>query len=170
MSALFGPNRRARLSLAWVPLLFVACATYSPASFPPGTPSSQVGQSMGKPTGEYRLPDGGRRLEYARGPMGKHTYMLDFDAQDRLVKWEQVLSEANFLTLPPGMTKQELLERVGHPSDAAYYPRLQQQVWSYRYDNPFCLWLQVNMDASDRVTGAGTAPDPLCTDSRSRMR
>ncbi|HXD06726.1 MAG TPA: hypothetical protein VN680_11780 [Burkholderiaceae bacterium] len=145
-----------------------SCTTYSPSGFSPGTSAAQVEQSMGRPTGEYRNTDGSRTLEFARGPMGKHTYMLDFDAQDRLVKWEQVLNESTFFSLTPGMTSDQVLRRIGHPSDVRYLPRQEEQVWSYRYDTPFCLWFQVNLDKTNHLVGAGNGPDPLCPEGRSR--
>jgi len=57
-----------------------ACTAIAPAAWPPGTPIADVRSTLGGPTGEYRLPDGGTRLEFARGSFGRQTYMLDFDA------------------------------------------------------------------------------------------
>ncbi|HEX3139895.1 MAG TPA: hypothetical protein VHQ87_07560, partial [Rhizobacter sp.] len=70
--------------------LVAACTTYGPQSLPKGSSMDAARAAMGPPTGEMALPDGGRRLEFARGPLGKHTYMLDYDAQGRLQNWEQV--------------------------------------------------------------------------------
>jgi hypothetical protein len=152
------------LHAVW-PLLIAACSSYSPSGLAPGTSAAQAQQSMGKPTGSYELPGGGRRLEFARGPVGIHTFMLDFDAQDRLVRWEQVLTEQHFLELHAGMTKEEVLQRVGHPGNASYFPRQQQNVWSYRYENSFCLVLEIDLDRNERVTSVGHGMDPLCRDA-----
>src|SRR5438105_730822 len=61
-------------------LAFAGCAgTYGPQSLHTGASVDDVAASLGKPTGRYPISGGGERVEYARGPYGKHTYMLDFD-------------------------------------------------------------------------------------------
>lgn len=139
-----------------------ACTAYSPRGLPPGADSAQVIERMGPPTGRYPMPDGGQRLEFARGPFGRHTYMLDFDAQDRLLRSEQVLTENNFYALKIGMTRDEVLRRIGHPSEASYLPRQRHRLWSYRYESPFCVWFQVSLDTADKVAELGNNSDPAC--------
>ena len=118
---------------------------------------------MGPPMARYATPAGGERLEFWRGPYGRHTFMVEFDAQDRMLGWEQVLIEVNFYALRYGMTKDEVLYRIGHPSETQFLTWQQQQLWSYRYVSPFCVWFQVNLDTQDRVVGLGNNNDPICT-------
>jgi hypothetical protein len=143
-------------------LTLAGCAGYSPKGLPPGTSSAQAIEQLGPPTGRHAGENGGVRLEFARGPYGLHTYMLDFDAQDRLLRWEQVLTEENFYALEIGMTKTEVLRRIGRPSNVMFLPRQQHQLWSYRYDTPFCIWFQVSLTTSDRVAELGHNIDPRC--------
>jgi predicted small lipoprotein YifL len=110
-------NPMRRFSLITAGLAMAACASYGPSGLPPGSTVAAVVQDMGPPTEEFPLPGGGRRLEFARGPYGKHTYMLDFDAQGKLVRSEQVLTEANFATIRAGMDKSEVRAKLGIPSD-----------------------------------------------------
>ncbi len=117
---------------------------------------------MGPPTGEYSLPGAGKRLEFARGPFGKHTYMLDFDRGGRLLSWQQVLTEAHFNAVSLGATRDEVLVSLGHPSDERRIPRQGRTLWSYRYEAPVCQWFQVGLDAAGRVVDSGYGPDPLC--------
>ncbi|AKJ28259.1 lipoprotein [Caldimonas brevitalea] len=151
---------------AWV--LSVAtlagCATsYGPGDLKPGTPAAEVIARMGPPTGEYRQPDGPRRLEFARGPFGRHTYMVDLDAQDRVSRWQQVLDERTFNALPVGISRQEVLYRLGRPSHEMVIPRRNERIWSYRYEAVFCQWFQVSLDrTSDKVTETGYNVDPMC--------
>lgn len=153
--------------LAFTPTAFAACAllgactSYGPESLSTGATRDDVARSLGAPTGRHAAP-GGERVEYARGPFGKHTYMLDFDAQGRLTRWEQVLTESRFDTLRAGMTRAELLAAVGRPSDIRRLPYQQRTLWSYRYDTPFCRWFQVSLDTADRVVETGYGPDPRC--------
>ena len=143
-------------------LLAAACSGYGPGALRPGAGTADAVAQMGPPTGRHPLPDGGERLEFARGPYGLHTYMLDFDADGRLRRTEQVLTEENFLALQIGMSKAEVLSRIGRPSQASYLPRQRHQLWSYRYVTPFCIWFQVSLDEADRVAELGHNLDPRC--------
>ena len=59
--------------------------------------------------GSREMRHGTGRLEFARGPYGKHTYMVDFDADGRLLSWEQVLTENNFFQVQIGETKEAVV-------------------------------------------------------------
>lgn len=143
-------------------LLLAACAAYGPGGLTSGTRSADAVAAMGEPSGRHALPDGGQRLEFARGPAGLHTYMLDFDAGDRLVRVEQVLTEQNFEALQIGMSRAEVLRRIGHPGWTRYLPRQRHQLWSYRYETPFCIIFQVSLDPADTVAELGHNNDPAC--------
>lgn len=140
------------------------CASYGPPRIQPGQPADLLPQSMGQPTGRYALPDHGTRLEYARGPMGKHTYMVDVGADGRVAGWQQVLTESNFNAVAEGVPDDELLQRLGRPSERRGGGRQGGEVWSYRYDStPFCQWFQVSV-IDGRVKNTAYGPDPLCDD------
>lgn len=145
-------------------LALTACISYGPQSMAPGTPVETVRQSLGVPTGEFARPDGGRRLEYARGPFGRHTYMIDFDASGRLLRWEQVLTEEKFNTIVAGMDGREVQELIGHSFEQRVVgiAERRQTVWAYRYETPFCQWFQVGIDKQGKVMDTSYGPDPLC--------
>lgn len=153
----------ARRCLGIAALLLGACATsYGPSGLSPGSSADEAVRQMGPPSGRYALDDGGTRLEFARGPMGRHTYMLDFDVSGRLLRVEQVLTETNFYALRPGMTADEVLRRIGHPAEQRYLPRQRHRLWSYRYETPFCIWFQVSLAEDNRVAELGHNLDPAC--------
>jgi hypothetical protein len=154
--------RLGRLAGAGAVALLLGCATYGPPSLQPGASVEDANRALGKPTGEYALPAGGKRLEFARGPFGKHTYMLDFDAQGRMQRWEQVLTEARFNAVLAGMPNDEVLLALGHPSEQSTLSWQRQTVWSYRFETLFCRWFQIGIDVNGRVADTGYAPDPLC--------
>jgi hypothetical protein len=138
------------------------CAsTYSPQSLRTGASVDEVTRTLGPPTARYAHA-GGERVEYARGPYGRHTYMLDFDAQGRLAGWKQVLAEPVFDEIRVGMTRDELLAAIGHPSDTRQLGLQKRTLWSYRYETPFCKWFQVGIDRQDKVVDTGYGPDPMC--------
>lgn len=143
--------------------LLSACATYAPTGVQPGQSAGDVERELGPPTGRYGLPHGGTRLEYARGPWGRHTYMIDLDAGGRVSAVQQVLTEANFGTVLPGATRDEVLVKLGRPSErrGAYGD---VELWQYRYQAIFCQWFVVTMQRDGRVRDAGYVPDPACDD------
>ena len=159
--------RTLTLTSAWftwpLALLLLACATaYGPSGLQLGASADEVLARMGPATARHALPQGGQRLEFARGPQGLHTYMLDFDAQGRLLRSEQVLTEQRFLELRPGMTAEEVRRRIGTPSSERDLPRQRHRLWSYRYETPFCVWFQVSIDTEGRVAELGHNLDPRC--------
>lgn len=148
----------------FVPCLAVvlsACTGYAPGKLAVGDSADEALRQLGSPTGRYALPQGATRLEFARGPFGKHTYMVDVDPQGRVSGWRQVLTENDFNAVVPGMAQDELLKRIGRPSErrsGGYQPG---EVWSYRYESPFCQWFQVSV-ANGLVRDSGYGPDPVC--------
>jgi len=109
---------RSTLALATVAL--GACTALAPGGLPAGTSIGEARASFLGPTGEYPLPGGGTRLEFARGAHGKQTYMLDFDASGRLVASQQVLTERNFATIVPGLPAGEVRMRLGRPRSSTF--------------------------------------------------
>jgi hypothetical protein len=141
--------------------VLVACAGNMPPKDLNGRSEAQVVQAMGQPTGRYPLPDNGRRLEFAKGPAGRETYMIDLDAQGRVVQSDQVLDANHFDVVSPGMKRDDLLRFIGRPCERAGV-RGGGEIWSWRYANNNCLWWQAQVDAQGVVVGAGYAAMPSC--------
>ena len=139
-----------------------ACTSIAPAALPIGAGIAQARAAVFAPTGEYPLPGGGTRLEFARGAHGKQTYLLDFDAAGSLVSSEQVLTEQNFATIVRGLPAAEVRMRLGRPAEVFNVPWQRLQVWNYRYWQGDCVWYQVSIDEVGRVTEAGYGTDPSC--------
>jgi len=102
------------------------------------------------------------RLVYARGPWGRHTWMLDMDAQGRLLRWHQALVIEEMMKLPPGIAAHEILFRIGPPAQRQPRGLKPGQLWSYRYPTNDCLWFQLELDERDLLVVAGTSIDPQC--------
>lgn len=152
----------AALIAALAASLLSACQSYAPDGIKPGTTVAQVQAGMGAPTATFAMPDGGRRLEYRRGPYGKHTYMIDVDATGRVLSATQVLTEAQFARIALGQSRDEVLRAIGHPSDVKVLGWQNRMLWSYRYDAVFCTWYQVSFDTEWKVVDTGYGPDPMC--------
>ena len=158
--------RSAATGAAAAALLGGCASAYGPQSLATGATIGETVAKLGPPTARYAR-DGGERVEFARGPYGRHTYMLDFDAQGRLARWDQVLTEQNFNSVREGETREQVLFAIGHPSDSRPLPVQGRTLWSYRYDAVFCKWFQVGLDASGKVVDTGYGPDPLCDEYQS---
>jgi hypothetical protein len=143
--------------------MLVACANYTP-KVSVGEPLEAVQARNGPPTGIYALSGGGQRMEYARGPFGRHTWMIDVGADGRVAGIEQVLTEARFYEITPGMPADEVLLRLGRPSAVGGGGWQGGQYWSYRYQATFCQWFVIGITPQRQVRDAGMAPDPQCDD------
>lgn len=150
-----------------IPIVLAALAGCAlvPQLPPAGTAEAEVLRAWGPPTGRHALPAGGTRLEYATGPFGRHTWMIDLDTAGRVQRAAQVLDEAHFAALQqraPGMSRDELLRTMGRPGQVRGGGWQGGEVWSWRYPNNDCLWFQVSLGDDTRVTSAAYGNDPLC--------
>ena len=151
-------------NVAWLlPLVLVlsGCVGYGPPADWTGWTAAQIEARMGPP--QTRRPlDGGVRLEYPRGPAGRHTWFIDLDREGRVMRAEQVLTVPNFSRIVPGMSQDEVLQRLGRPGEVQSLARSRGSVWSYRYENTFCLWFQIEMTQAQTVRSAGYGEPPEC--------
>lgn len=149
--------------------LLGGCATSASGGLPPGTNIAEARRALFGPTGEYALPGGGTRLEFAHGGLAKQTYMLDFDDSGTLVASRQVLTESNLSTIAPGMPEAELRRSFGRPVWVFGINHPRGQVWNYRFAGGDCVWYQVTVgDADHRVVESGIGTDPACDGPNNR--
>ncbi len=154
------PMLASRGCSSFAALALAACAGYSPGDLRVGASEAELRARMGEPTGRHDLPPGSL-VEYARGPMGKHTYMVEVDAAGRVVGWQQVLTEANFDAVAIGAAQAEVRRKLGRPSETRTGWRGVGEVWSYRYETVFCRWFQVWL-VEGRVREASYGEDWMC--------
>lgn len=153
--------RRTVLPLAGAVWLAAGCAL---APKPPqaGETEADALVALGQPTGRYTLPGGAQRLEFARGPAGRTTWMVDLGADGRVLAAAQVLDAAHFGQVSDGLPRDDLLRLLGRPANrqAEWQGR---ETWSWRYETNDCLWFRVTLSADGRVLGGGSfMPDPVC--------
>lgn len=94
----------------------------------PGMPQAEVEKGMGKPTVVVPLPEGGTRLVYSQQPAGQQVWHMDFDAQHKLTRVEQVLDTNHFFALRNGVdTKDDVYRMFGPPAkvEGVYSWRIQ---------------------------------------------
>ncbi len=92
-----------------------------------------VRKSAGKPETVRQEADGGKRLEYPRGPMGANTYFVTMDAAGKVQAVDQVLTAQNIAKIVPGMSKDEVRRILGKPTQISHFALKKEDVWSWRW-------------------------------------
>ena len=151
---------RPALPASLATVLVAACASPLPG---PDTPQAEVLRVWGPPSARYALQPVGQRLEYASGPFGRTTWMIDLADDGRVAQARQVLTEAEFLRLQsaPALSGDAVLRWIGTPGERRG-ARGGGQTWSWRYPTNDCLWFQVSLDAGGQVLGSAFGIDPVC--------
>jgi hypothetical protein len=114
-------------------LALAGCAALEPPSFAPGTGMSEVESRMGKPKGVVRAPDGDTVWQYPNGPVGQTTYMVRFGPDQRTKSVYQALTLQQFAKIQRGITRDEVRLLLGPPGETMSFSRMNEEVWSYRY-------------------------------------
>ena len=149
-------------------LLTAALAACAPLQ-PPRSEQEAL-QTWGAPTSRYTLPDGAQRLEYATGPYGRATWMMDVGPQgsasgDRpVLRMRQVLTDTELMALQAAMPMPAaaLLQWIGRPGETRHGGRAGGRVWGWRYQTNDCLWFLVSVDDAGTAQSAAFMPDPRC--------
>lgn len=152
--------RIAILSLLGLSML-TACSSYAPPANLSGISRDDLVARMGQPDMVSQTATGSK-LEFPRGPMGHHTWFVYLDPTGHANRAEQVLIESNFSLITPGMTSDEVRQRLGRPSETQGLGRSRGAVWSYRYENQFCQWFQVEIAQDQKVRSTGYGEPPEC--------
>jgi hypothetical protein len=124
-----------RPAVVLLTLVLAACASYSGGGLQPGEARLEdVLQLMGQPAMRWQDPDGSIQLAYPRGPAGIHTFMVKLGPDGTLKSNANVLDEAGFARIRPGMTQEQVLRALGPPDSGrtAYFKARNDVVWDWR--------------------------------------
>lgn len=124
-----------RILAAILPLALAACAGYSGYGLRPGASTeNDVLRSMGRPALE--LPDrgGGHELFYPRGPLGTQTFVAHVDSSGVLRGIDQVLDDDHFREIHEGQNRDDVLRRIGPPSDHMRFGS-GNEAWIWRFED-----------------------------------
>jgi hypothetical protein len=142
-------------------LVLTACAT--PTSLKPGTSIEAARQSLGRPTAEIKLADGGSRLQYSGQPFAQSVWNADFDPQGRLRTVRQMMSDEAFLDVRAGKdTQADVLREFGPPAYVYEYRLSNETAFMYRYytHGGFKAAMFVYFDPAGVVKRTETGLDP----------
>ena len=112
----------------------VGCDTGISRLKPGVSTATEVRSIMGNPTFEWKEPDGSTTWEFARGPEGVVTYMVDLGPDNVLRAIRQVLTEQYFAKIEPGASRDAVRKLIGKPGQTMPFPNLQEEVWSWRFE------------------------------------
>lgn len=138
-----------------------SCAGIGSRAVVIGEPESEVIGKLGNPSHIYQ--DGSfRLLEYKTGPWGQRTYMARISPDGKLLSYEQVLTNDKFASIIVGSaTKEDVLRRVGSPSETSYLSLKDLEVWSYPYkeSDTWNSVMHVHFDRRGIVHSLQNGPD-----------
>jgi hypothetical protein len=121
-----------RAAALFITVVLAACTT--PQSLKLGTPEADVRAALGRPTASLALPDGGSRLQYSGQPFNQSVWNADFDANRKLVRVDQMMSDESFARIVSGKaTQDEVLRDFGPPAETFQYKLKNESAWMYRY-------------------------------------
>ena len=134
-----------------------------------GAARVDVVASLGMPVSRAPLPGGGERLLYTTQPAGFSVFHLDFDAQGRLVRREQVLTQERLVAIPVGQwTVADVQRTFGPPMRVEHVARFEGDIWTYRFMDDFHTRRQghVHIDRTGVVRRVMFTDEPLPGDDR----
>jgi outer membrane protein assembly factor BamE (lipoprotein component of BamABCDE complex) len=149
------------LILAAALALLAACDEQRLSRLEPGVATeTEVRQQFGEPVTVETLGDGSRIFEYPRQPEGTTNYFIRLGPDGKLAEVRQVLTEANFARVTPGMAQHEVRALLGRPAKMQRHDLKQQQVWDWRFQAGQDKRLfSVTFGADGRVLGSATTDD-----------
>ena len=114
--------------------LFAGCDPQRIAELEEGVSTeADVRARFGEPAAIYPEDDGSRTFEYPRQPEGQTNYMITIGTDGKMSALRQVLKQADFETIRPGLDKAEVRRRLGRPAVTQVFQLKNQEVWDWRY-------------------------------------
>lgn len=121
---------------------------------------ADVRAQFGEPAAVYPEPDGSRTLEYPRQPEGQTNYMITIGPDGKMSALRQVLKQADFDKVQPGMDKAQVRRLLGRPAKTVFYELKREEVWDWRYlEGQESRVFSVVFDADGRVLRSASALD-----------
>ena len=123
---------------------------------------ADVRTKFGEPAAVYAEENGARTFEYPRQPEGQVNYMITIGADGKMSALRQVLKDASFAKVMPGMDKAQLRRLLGRPAKTQFYELKQEEVWDwhFRHENNDSKLFSVTLDKNGRVLSTATTLDP----------
>ena len=113
--------------------LFTGCDLVNLPEIKPGvTTLAEVRTRMGEPGFIHWNEDGTATWEYSRQPSGVDCYMISFDTAQVVSKLEQVLVDAQYARVQPGLSKDDVRRLLGQPARRTMFDNLNEEIWEWK--------------------------------------
>jgi outer membrane protein assembly factor BamE (lipoprotein component of BamABCDE complex) len=110
------------------------CALDPLRRVPPGASQDQVRAAFGEPWAKWQEKDGATLWSYPTGPLGRHTYLAEFDPAGRLRGIEDMMTDRGFARLTVGQSTRDDVQRLfGPPYQVIPFARRREVAWDYRF-------------------------------------
>lgn len=96
---------------------------------------TEVVNIMGDPDRVWQNADGSHTLSYPLGPQGIHTWMVTANQSGLVTAIDQVLTDAQFAKVVPGLDKEAVLRLIGRPRRIQPFDMSKEEVWDWRYQH-----------------------------------
>ena len=116
-------------------LALVGCDQQKIAKLEEGVATeADVRQQFGEPHATYPEADGSKTFEFSRQPEGQVAYMITIGADGKMSALRQVLKNAEFAKIKPGMDKGEVRRVLGKPAKTAKFDlKPDEEHWDWRW-------------------------------------
>jgi hypothetical protein len=122
---------------------------------------ADVRKRFGEPAAVYAEANGELTLEYPRQPAGHVNYMISIGADGKMRSLRQVLTQATFIQVTPGLEKSQVRRLLGRPAKAQSFALKEEEVWDWRFaDGQEIKIFSVTFDNTGKVVGTGVTLDP----------
>jgi len=142
------------------------------ASLVPGTSrEADVNAYFGQAAEQRQLPDGGRVLDFPRAPLGHENWRVTLGPDGIVRSVEQLLDEAHFARLKPGMTLDEVKRALGRHGEYSAYAALSEEVFSWRYMEVGIrrMFFNAHFDANGRFKHSSRSEETIPTNDSDGM-
>ena len=167
------PGARRILAAAWLlaAVLLGACDGHRIQALEEGVSTeADVRRQFGEPERIWPGPAGSRIFEYNRQPSGQRNYMIGIGPDGMMASLRQVLTAENFARIVPGLTADEVRQRLGRPARVTPYALKNEITWDWRYFQPpnHAMVFSVTFGPDSRVLRTGSMVDPESEGDRSK--
>jgi hypothetical protein len=134
-----------------------------PGALTPGVSRErEVLAKFGRPADERRLPDGTRVLDFPRQPEGTENWRVILGPDGTVRSIQQLVEETMFAGVIPGLSRAQVLDMLGRPSQENSYPNIEERVLSWRYleFGNRMMFFNAHFDSSGRLKRTSRTPDP----------
>ncbi len=123
--------------------------------------ADDVRRLMGKPDMVWAENDGREFFDYPRAPAGVVTYRVEIGPDGKYRGMRNLLVDERFRQVNAGMTRDDIYQLLGRPTEKARFPLKNEEVWSWRHqaDGQTSAFFNVHLDPEGRVTGTSRSPD-----------